>query len=363
MLDQKSGKSSKKTSKAISMADLMKSVNSNFISPKKGETLEGVISKLSSREILVDIGAKTESVVLEKDKRLLRNIFNTLRIGDKVTVSVLNPESEFGNPVVSLRRFMDDRVWKKLNVLQKENKVLEGVITETTKGGFIVLADNISGFLPNSQTSFLQTGQNPLGKKIEISILELNRDQHKIIFSQKATQSQDFAKEIVDIKPDQKITSTISNIAPFGVFVSLQGKTNLIEGLIHISEISWDKLTEIPKEYNPGDKLEAIVVGFDKKAARVNLSLKRLIGNPFEKEFEKYEQDKRFTASVSKVTLSGILFDLGSGIEGIIKKDKIPPKTTYIEGQTVSVIVSDIDKKKQRVILVPVLTEKPIGYR
>jgi len=363
VLDQKLNNSSKKTSKATSMADLMKLVKSDFVSPKKGESLEGTITKLTSREVLVDIGAKTESVVLEKDKRLLRNILNTLKIGDKVTVSVLNPESEFGNPVVSLRRFMDDRIWVKLKDFLKDKKILKGEITETTRGGFIVLADNISGFLPNSQTSFLQTGQNPIGKKIEINVLELNRDQHKIIFSQKASQSLDFEKEIVDIKPEQKITSTISNIAPFGVFVTLQGKTNLIEGLIHISEISWNRLTEIPSEYKPEDKLEAMVVGFDKKAARVNLSLKRLTSDPFERELEKFEQDKKITASVSKVTLAGVVFDLGNGIEGIVKKDKIPPKTTFVEGQTVSLIVLSVDKKKHRVTLVPVLKEKPIGYR
>ncbi|MFH1186551.1 MAG: S1 RNA-binding domain-containing protein [Candidatus Levyibacteriota bacterium] len=363
MVDQKSNNLQKKTSKATSMADLMKSVKVAFVSPKKGENLEGTITKLTSYEILIDIGAKTEALVLEKDKRLLKNILNSFKVGDRVTVSVLNPESEFGNPVVSLRRFINDKIWVKLAELQQQKKIIEGIITEATKGGFIVLADNISGFLPNSQASFLEAGQSPVGKKIKLNVIELNRDQHKIIFSQKANQSINFEKEIVGIKPEQKITSTISNIAPFGVFVSLQGKINPIEGLIHISEISWEKLTEIPKEYKAGDKIEAVVVGFDKKAARVNLSVKRLKSDPFEKELEKYEQEKKITASVSKVISAGVLFDLGNGIEGIVKKDKIPPKTVYNEGQTVSLIVLEVDKRKHRVTLVPVLMEKPIGYR
>jgi small subunit ribosomal protein S1 len=352
-----------KPAKATSMADLLKSVKTSFISPKKGENLEGIITKLNSYETLVDIGAKTEAVVLEKDKRLFRNIMGALKVGDKVTVSVLNPESESGNPVVSLRRFMDDKVWDKLNELQKTQEVIDATITEVTRGGFIVTADDAQGFLPNSQASFLETGQTPLGKKILVNVLELSRQQHKIIFSQKAGQSIEFEKEIEGLKPEQKISSTISNITTFGIFVSLQGKTHLIEGLIHISEISWEKIAEVPKDFQPGEKIEAMIIGFDKKSARVNLSLRRLTEDPFEKEISKYEQDKKVSASVSEINANGVLFDLGSGIEGIIKKEKVPPNVTYKEGQTVTLTVSSVDKKRRRVILTPVLMEKPIGYR
>ena len=120
------------TKKATSMADLMKSVNSNFIVPRKGESLEGTITKLTSSEILVDIGAKTEATVLEKDKRLLKNLLNQLKVGDKVTVSVLNPESDMGNSVVSLRRFAEDRVWVELEDLFKKKQKLEIEITDFT---------------------------------------------------------------------------------------------------------------------------------------------------------------------------------------------------------------------------------------
>jgi small subunit ribosomal protein S1 len=345
------------------MAELMKSVKSSFISPKKGEALEGTITKLTSYEVLVDIGAKTEAVVLEKDKRLLKNIIAGLKVGDKVSVSVLNPESESGNPVVSLRRFMDDKVWEKLNELQKSQSIIDGTITEITRGGFIVVAEDAQGFLPNSQASFLETGQNPLSKKVKVTVLELNREQHKIIFSQKLGQSIDFEKEIEGLASGQKINSTISNVASFGIFITLQGKTHLIEGLIHISEISWEKISEVPKNFKSGEEIEAIIIGFDKKSARVNLSLRRLTEDPFEKEIARFEEDKKITAPVSQITGNGILFDLGTGIEGIVKKEKVPPNVVYKEGQAVSLTVSSVDKKRRLVILTPVLMEKPIGYR
>src|SRR3990172_4400023 len=133
------------------MAELMAKTQSSIRSFKKGEVVTGTITKLTSSEILIEIGAKTEAVVLEKDKNLLRSLLSTLKAGDKVNVSVLNPESDQGNPVVSLRRFMDEKHWGALDKLKNEEQTLEVVITELTKGGFLVTTtDGMSGFLPNS---------------------------------------------------------------------------------------------------------------------------------------------------------------------------------------------------------------------
>lgn len=347
------------------MADLMKSVKTTFVSPKKGETLEGTITKLTSLEILVDIGAKTESVVLEKDKRILRNLLSALKVGDKVTVSVLNPESDLGNSVVSLRRFIGDRVWKKLEEIQNKKELVEVMVKEITKGGFIIaMQDETSGFLPNSQSQFLETGQNPIGKTLKVSVLELNRAMHKIIFSQKkSVTKEDFAKVIAHLKPEQKIDSIVNNITPFGIFTTIQDEENSVEGFIHLSEISWDKLSEVPQAYKAGEKIQTAVIGIDKKSQRVNLSIKRLTADPFQKELEKFVVDKKVTAKISKILTSGVLLDLGEGLEGMIKKEKIPPTVTYKEGMEITATVSSVDKERHRIILVPVLKEKPIGYR
>jgi ribosomal protein S1 len=347
------------------MADLMKSVKTTFVVPKKGEALSGKVTKITRSEILVDIGAKTECTVLEKDKSLLRNLLNKVKVGDIVTVTVLNPESDFGNPVVSLRRFVEEKVWYDIERLKNEKKEFETTITDITRGGFLVSTkEGITGFLPNSQTQFLEVNQNEIGKKVTASLLEINRATNKIIFSQKATMDrQTFEKELEDIKPEQKIYATITNVTPFGIFVSLQGKENLIEGFIHLSEISWEKLETVPSSYKVGEKIEAKVTGLDKKTFKVNLSIKQLTGNPFEKELEKYAPDTKTVAKVIKVLDSGVILDLGGNIEGFIKKEKIPPTMSFTEGAEVSVTVAEVDKKKQRVILVPVLKEKPIGYR
>lgn len=344
------------------MADLMKFAKPLFIHLKKGENLEGTVTKLTPAEILVEIGAKTEAQVLEKDKNNMRTLLSLLKVGDKVTVSVLNPESDFGNPVVSLRRFLDQRLWDKVEKLSKEKKPQDISVNEETRGGFIVSTfDGVSGFLPNSHS----INNLKVGQKTNAILLEFDKLQHKIIFSQKKiVGSDEFDKAAKSIKIGQKITSDISSIAPFGIFVNVStGDENFIEGFIHVSEISWEKLETVPEEYKVGDKVDAIVLGFDKKSSRVNLSVKRLTEDPFKEKLKEYTPDKKVKGIVSKITSSGISVELPDGIEGFIKKEKIPVDFSFEEGKEISATVINLDEKNHRVLLSPYLTRKTIGYR
>lgn len=356
---------SNQSKKPLTMADLMKSVKTNFVSPHKGEILEGTITKLTSSEILIDIGAKTEAVVLEKDKKILRSLLSGLKVGDKVSVAVLNPESDMGNPVVSLRRFNDNKVWEKLQVLQKSKEEIEVTVDESTKGGFLVSSqEGISGFLPNSQAVFLENSETLIGKKIKVSVIELNRPLKKVIFSQKASMSSEvFDKATKAFKVGDTVSAKISNIAPFGIFCTVKVEEGAVEGFVHISEVSWEKIATIPESFKPGDTINAKVVNFDRDSKRINLSIKALEKNPFEEKLKSYFPDQKVSGSVARVLSSGLLVDLGEGIEGFIKKEKVPPTQSFKEGSPVNATVVEIDPKKQRVILVPVLTEKPIGYR
>ncbi len=350
------------------MADLMNKVEASktpFVSPHKGDILTGIITKLTSGEILVDINAKTEAVVLEKDKRLLKKLLATLKIGDKVKAQVLNPESDFGNPVVSLRRFIDDISWENLSLLQKAHSPVDVVVDSGTKGGFLVTTlDGVSGFLPNSHISSLTNPQGFIGKKIKVILLELNRGLRKIIFSQKQVLGiSDFQKLIRNIKTGQKINATVSNITSFGIFLSIDLKDAEVEGFIHISEVSWENILDLSSMFKLGDKVTGIVIGFDNESRRVNLSIKRLTANPHQKKLDAYTIDRKLKAKVSKAISTGVLLDLPDNVTGIIKKDKIPPGTLYKEGMEIDVMVTGTDKRRQRVELVPILKEKPIGYR
>ncbi len=356
---------------ASTMAELMAKTQSLVRSFKKGEVVSGVVTKLTSSEILIEIGAKTEAVVLEKDKNLLRSLLSTLKIGDTVDVSVLNPESDLGNPVVSLRRFMDERVWGKLEKLKDEKTILEILVTDITKGGFLVTStDGASGFLPNSQTILNDNPQSFVGKKIKAQVLETNRTLHKIIFSQKAALGEeDFSKSTSLIKTGEIVDAVVSSNTPFGVFVSVKGAVEgalavaNLEGFIHLSELSWEKTETAENYFKVGEKIKAQVIGIDKDAKRVNLSIKRMTKDLFEDTAKQYSPDKKVRGVVKQISSLGIILDLGDKVEGLIKKEKVPPSSAYSVGEEIEAIVSDVDIKRHRIILSPVLKEKPIGYR
>lgn len=346
---------------ATSMAELMAKSAPSIKSFKKGEQVDGTITKLTSNEILVDIGAKTEAVVLEKDKVILHTLLNSLKVGDTVKVSILNPESDQGNPVVSLRRFIDERLWGDLEKLKNDEVIMDITITDLTKGGFLVsTSDGLSGFLPNSQAILNDTPSSFLGKKMKAVVLEINRPLHKIIFSQKAaTSDDDFSKAVSEIKIGEEVEAVVSNATTFGIFVSVKGA----EGFIHLSELSWDRLESAENFYKTGDKIKAKVIGIDKDGKRVNLSVKRLTQDPFEEASREFSIDKKVNAKIIKINSLGLTLDLGENIEGLIKKEKIPPSTKYATGDEVEAVVAEVDVKRHRVVLVPVLKEKPIGYR
>lgn len=204
-----------------------------------------------------------------------------------------------------------------------------------------------------------------VGKKVNAVILEINRSLHKIIFSQKAAlNDQEFAKFTEGIKPGDVVDAVVSNSAAFGVFVSFKNKSNdqTLEGFIHLSELSWDKVESAENIYKAGEKITAKVIGVDKEAKRINLSIKKLTQDPFEEASREFKVDSKVKGTVKQISSLGILIDLGE-IEGLIKKEKVPPTATYKTGDELELTVSDIDSRRHRIILTPVLKEKPMGYR
>ncbi len=353
------------------MAELMASHKSPLITLHKGEEIKGVITKLTPSEILLDINAKTEAVVLEKERKYIRAMMSLLKVGDTVTVTVLNPESDTGNSVVSLRKYIDSNMWNKLIETEKNHEKIDVMIKNATKGGYIVeTKEGLDGFLPNSHISFQQNTQEIIGSTLNVMIAEIHPETHKLIVSQKTVLgSKDFDELAKSLKIGEKVSVIVAHIAPFGLFLSIQvkdkeKKDTFLDGFIHISEVSWDKVSDLAAIYAIGDTIEAQVVGFDSSAKRVDLSIKRLTNDPFEEILKQYKVDQKVTGTVSKISDTGVVIDMEEeGIEGFIRKEKIPPTTKYEIGQKVTLTVSQTDVKKHRVYLTPVLLEKPLTYR
>lgn len=360
------------------MAELLARQSTSVTPLHRGDRITGRISKLTSSEILMDINYKTEAIVIEKERRLLKNLMSLLKLGDEVTAVVISPESEKGNPVVTLRHYVDDMGWEKLLGIQKKQERIPVIVREATRGGFLVeTKDGIIGFLPNSHISFKQGGEDMVGKEIQVGVLELHRETKKIIFSQKSVVSlQDFHAAIKEWKVGDNVTAIISGVTPFGLFVQLpknnqdstdEEKLEYVDGLIHISEIFWEKTpSELQSLFAVGQDVNACIVSFDDNAKRVDLSIKRLTKDPFEDAVKQLAVDQRVSGTVASISDMGVSVELvanGVRIEGIIRKDKIPPTVRFEVGKKTNAIISQIDTKKRRIVLVPALLEKPIGYR
>lgn len=352
------------------MAELMASYKTSFKTFNKGDLVKGTITKLTKNEILVDIEAKSQAVVLEKEKSFLQTLLKTLKVGDKVEVSILNPESEMGNPVVSLRRYLNNSSWKIVEDAKSDDSQLEVVVTDITKGGLVVAIESgLHGFLPNSHlTSGLQIA---VGKKIKVRVIEINRAENKLVFSQKVTLSvSEFNNAVKELKTGDAIDVKVLNVVPFGIFVTIpvsvkseSGTDMTLDGLIHISEISWEKEEEITSQFAQGQELKAKIIGFDKNTRRIDLSLKQLTADPFAKVIESYPVDKKVSAQIVKIDENGLHLLLDGEVEGLIRKDKVPPASSYQEGQNITATVYEIDKRRRKIYLVPVLLEKPLMYR
>jgi small subunit ribosomal protein S1 len=352
------------------MAQLLAKHQDRFVTLKKGESVKAIITKLTHNEILVDTGSKTEAHVLERDKRIMQTIFGMFKVGDTVEVNVLNPEAESGQPVVSMRRYLGNMAWSNLEELQKKSEQLEVKVTDSAKAGFVVETSfGISGFLPQSHVSFSHD-TIVVGQTVKVSVLELNRPDNKVIFSQKKSISdEDFEQLSKQFKVGTILDVTITNVTPFGIFVTLPDvkgakDKNDLEGFIHISELSWDKVSDTNSLFIAGQAIKAILTRFDNETRRVSLSIKRLTADPFEVLIGKYPVDQKVKGTVISIDDGDVLFSFGEDdVQGVLRKDKIPPSASYDEGQVVNLTIADYDKRKHVILVSPVLLEKPMGYR
>lgn len=352
------------------MARLLAAHQNKVVTLKKGDTVKGTISRINKHEILVDVGSKTEAMVLEKDKKIFNRILALFKAGDKVEVNVLNPESDSGQPVVSLRRYLSNIAWDKLEELEKSKEQIEVFISDISKAGYIVTTDfGITGFLPQSHIAHTQQDLST-GAQVKVTVLEINRQDNKIIFSQKpAISDEEFKKATKHLKEGGKVSGEVISATPVGIYISIfadkDGKKQPlpVEGFVHISELSWDKVNDPSELFDINQKVEAVVLRSDTEAKRITLSIKRLTQDPFEELIKNYPLDKKVEGIVVRIEENGVILTIDDKIEGFIKKDKIPPGTAYTAGQKVPLLVSEHDKRRHRLNVSPVLLEKPLGYR
>lgn len=336
---------------------------------KKGQQVTGTISVITPKEILVDIDAKTEGVVLEKDRRLYHELLATLTVGSKVNAVVISPESEYGHPVLSLRRELMDKNWQILLDKKEKSEEVEVSVAELTRGGLLVETMGLKGFIPLSHVDSASSPESLVGQKLKARVLDLDRKERRIIFSQKGARlDSKKLKALFDkLEIGKEYEGVVSGVTNFGIFVKIvldpPAGGDEVEGLVHISEISWEKVEEIAKLFKLGDTVHVLVIGIDKDSLKLNLSLKKLTVDPWEEVAKQYAKEQNVTGKISKISSFGLFVSLGDGVEGLIHKSKVPPGADYKIGDKVECVVESVDLLKRRIALAPLLKAKPVGYR
>jgi len=332
---------------------------------KKGSEIEAQILSLSKKGIVFNIGSKANAVLGDKEVRELSNYLPHLKEGETVSVRIISEESKDGYPVVSMRKFFNNGKWEILSKKREEEEEIEVVCGEYGKGGVFIEFMGIRGVIPKIQLTedYINDPQKLSGRKVKVKVLEVDPTKNRLVVSQKASALNISHKQIRQtfekIKVGSKHKAKILGFSEFGIFCEVNG----VEGLVHISEISWEKVTNIEPLVMVGETIDVIVVEKNESDMKLNLSIKRLSHDPWEDVEEKYPKDKEVEGEVVRHEKYGYFVRLEPGVEGLIHTSKLTGSEDYKIGQKVRTFIERVSKQSRRLSLVPHQSEKPVLYR
>lgn len=334
---------------------------------KKGEVVTGTISSISGKEVMINFGGKMEGVIGEKEWEQVKDYVSKLKVGDKIQAIVITPESERGQLVVSVRASGAKHRWGRALELLKSGEPVNVKGVEVNKGGLVVEFEGIRGFVPGSQLAGEHQAEMTklINHQLSVKVIEVDEKQNRLIFSEKAlTSVADLVKKLAELKKKVKIgekySGKVAAVMPYGVFVNLESGA---DGLVHISEVSWQKVENLNDFFKVGDEVEVMVLGVSETDGKLNLSIKQLLPDPWLSLSKKYSTDQQVKGEVTRVSPYGVFVRLEEGIEGLIHISKVPPESDYKAGDKITCTLESIDATAHRISLIPILKAKPIGYK
>lgn len=343
----------------MTMDELLAS--SDMAQLKTGDVIEGTISSVRKHEIWIDLGANGVGVVMRREI----GHGQTLEEGQKILTSVVDPELEEGYALLSMRRAVKDRGWDDLQSLFEKQEIVDISPYDANRGGLLVEMEGIRGFLPVSQLAaghyprvsgadkdeILQKLNQLIGKKIRCRILDISRKDNKLIFSEKEAVKDDMQARFTELKVGDTVKGVVTGVIDFGAFVNVDG----IEGLIHISEISWERV-EDPRDYiKTGDTIEAKIIAIDKD--RLSLSLKQTQEDPWLKEVKAFKKGSTVEGKVTRITPFGAFVQLSSAVEALVHvsemsdEEGIDPEKIFQLNETKKFKVLEIDTEGRKIAL------------
>jgi ribosomal protein S1 len=337
--------------------------------PKKGETIKGLVTGVTRKMVMVDIGAKTEGIVADREYDYAREYIETLKVGDEIDVYVASEENERGQILLSLKRAMFDKLWNMLEDYLKNETEVQVKTVELNRGGMIVRWQGLRGFVPSSQfgASYQGNLQGLVGKTINVKPIEVDREKNRLIFSEKhvseAAEMAERENVLKHVKVGDTFDGKVTGVLSFGAFVAVTVDKVTVEGLVHISEISWEKVDDIHKYLKVGDSVKVRVLGVEEGTGKLNLSIKQLQTDPWSLVAQKYAAGTTVKGTVSRTAPFGVFINFEPGVDGLIHVSRVGSFGELKEGEPIEVLVENVDPEHRRMSLGPVLTEVPVGYK
>jgi small subunit ribosomal protein S1 len=353
----------------LTMEDLLKSEGVELTGLKKKQEVKGRITAIKNKAIFIDIGAKTDAIVTGKEFEFVKDYVADLKVGDEIEVQVKSPENDKGQILVSIRGAASGYGWNYFGEKQKSGGEVTVFAKELNRGGAVVVAPfGFFGFIPGSQIGSKYDGDpdKMIGKKIKTKVLEMDQAKNRLVFSERLVSEPNKVGEEVDAIENLKVgdifDAEIVRVEPFGIFVRVvcdqEGKALNLEGLVHISEISWEKVDELQSKFRVKDRIKVKLM--NKGDGRLQFSIKRLFDDPWADIEAKYPKDKELEGVIVRIANFGALVRLENGVEGLIHISKLTggAGASLKEGEKVQVYIESVDVVKRKISLGLVETNK-----
>jgi len=335
--------------------------------PRQGEIRTGVIASIGQNQILVSVGTKSEGIISGRElEQISKEDLESFEVGQSIPVFVLNPEDHNGNVVLSFNRAREETDWLDAEALLKSKASYHSQIIGYNKGGLIVRFGGLRGFVPASQVSLsrraAQTGDTPdkrwsdmVNEEVDVCVIEVDREKRRLILSERAasTETREMVKDrlLDDLKEGDVRTGRVTSLAEFGAFVNINGA----DGLVHLSEISWDRIQNPAEVLKVGQEVKVKVINIDREKKRIGLSIRQLKDDPWMNMVKDYQVGQLVEGVITRLAKFGAFARLSDEIEGLIHISEISekriehPREVLKEGESVTLRIIKIDPDNHRI--------------
>ncbi len=351
----------------LSMESLLAQDDISLNMPKKGEIRTGVVASVTGDEILVSIGAKSEGVITSRElSQLPEEIRENLKVGEEIEVFVVNAEGRHGTILLSVQRALEESDWDQAEEYLKNKETYESEINGYNKGGLIVLMGNLRGFVPASQVGLSRRmaygGDSPdqrwsgmVGEPIVVRVIEVDRERRRLILSEKAASQESRetlkARLLEDLEEGMVHTGRVTSLADFGAFVNINGA----DGLVHLSEISWDHIDHPKEVLKVGQEVKVKIISIDRERKRIGLSLRQLKDDPWDDYVAEYKVGQLVEGKITRLTKFGAFAQIDDNLEGLIHISELSdrrvehPKEILSVDDVVTLRIIKIDTNRRRI--------------